>query len=192
MKRPTLFKLFTVLVVVLGAIVSINYYLGPNNIKGQNNVNTTGVANADVGYPELSLDDRSKLDAKIENWQLYQEDTSIQLGTQNCSKTEHGQRLGTFNSGIKKSLALTSGYSLVITPNHYNWNQQQLEVFGSDPGVICGAASYAPITVVSGYVLWGRPCSTGFEVDVSSPGYSTFVVCKQGEDIVRAHFGVVD
>jgi len=147
----------------------------------------------DMGVPVLSADERGRLEATIEDWQLYQPNPNIFLGGLDCGMSERHDQLVVLDHSEKRSYSLNDGLLITTTPNLYNWTQAALDAFAADPTVVCGAATPVPHVVVGDRVLWWNTCVGGAgPPSVASSDYQRTVRCLQAEDAVDRHFGLTE
>lgn len=132
--------------------------------------------------------DRGKCGApiadQIENWSLYEENTSVQVGAGKCGNQEFENFLVQANAGSRKTFDLY-GLTLVITPNYNNWSNQKFLDFNNDNTAICDVGGYYPLQAYSDKLLWRGVCSGGAGPEPGELGYAEKVAAlNRCEDTV--------
>lgn len=112
-----------------------------------------------------------EVEDQIENWSLYQENASVQVGTGKCGNQEFDNFLDQANAGSRKTLNL-NGLTLVVTPNYNNWSNEKFVAFNNDSTAICGAGGYYPLHAYSDKLLWRGVCGTGAAPEPEEPDYA--------------------
>lgn len=142
----------------------------------------------DLGEKHLSMSEINRLGAKIEMWNLYQEDPSVVIGIPDCGVSKNSDMLKSMNSGSKKTLSINSTYRLVLTPAYSLKNFNDVVQFRNDPTVICGIGAYYPFSISEDRLLWRQSCSSGAVPAVGTQSYKDFVSCIQAQEVVQRHF----